>query len=314
MAIGKKAGIRDVVAVRLFQAFLVAMLSLVIFTVGRLYLGDWGVGALAALVPLISSRFAEWMVAGTQPKLSMIVFGMLSLLLLAKQQFFLAGLSSMLSCLAWQPGLMFTGVVVVIASNYFTTWRDMHAVSAIMGAALPAVAFLGYFYWAGALSDLWAWTITFNYSVFRPETQREPLQALLHIMRVALRVFAGYAAIGLLGIAGVVSFIWSRVKSAFKQRELTDRTGDALVIPVLIYFGFCIINMQAGPDLIPFIPFISIFAAWFVMQAGEFVSTRLRSRKHSDQVSITGRVFGFTLTILLLLSLGRGVRYRVPDG
>ena len=47
----------------------------------------------------------------------------------------------------------------------------------VLGAAMPLAVVLGYFYSQSALGDLWAWTITFNYSVFGPETQRGALGA-----------------------------------------------------------------------------------------------------------------------------------------
>ena len=67
------------------------------------------------------AHFSEWMVTGTQPKLPMILFGLLSVLLIGKQRPYWAGFFSMLSCLCWQPGLMFTGVAVLMFSRYLTT-------------------------------------------------------------------------------------------------------------------------------------------------------------------------------------------------
>ena len=124
MAAGKLVGLRDVVSVRLLQSLLVGFLCVVTFYVARVYLLNTMAALIAGIFPLISYKFAEWMVVGTQPKLSMMLFGMLSLLFIAKDKPFLAGAFSMLSFLCWQPGLMFTGVAVLMFSRYLTSWRD----------------------------------------------------------------------------------------------------------------------------------------------------------------------------------------------
>jgi hypothetical protein len=172
MEVGNLIGVRDVVAVRLFQALLVGLLSAITFHVARIYLRNGFAAVIAFMFALTSPKFAQWMVVGTQPKLPMILFGMLTLLLIAKDKPFLAGASSMMSCLCWQPGLMFTGVAFLIFTRYLTSWRDGRALKVIAGAVVPLAVVVAYFYWRGALDDLWAWTITYNYSVFGPDAQR----------------------------------------------------------------------------------------------------------------------------------------------
>src|SRR5262249_55541246 len=228
MAAGKTVGIRDVVSVRLFQALLAGLLSGLIFLTARLYLRDSTIALLAAVVPLSAPKFAEWMVVGSQPKLPMIIFGVLRLILMPLDRPLLAGACSMLACLCWQPALMFTGVALLIFSNYLTRWTDGRALKVLLGAALPLAVVTGYFYARGALRDLWAWTITFDYSVFRPETQREPLRALHHMWTVISRVYDGDSFLWILGIAGLIGFLFERVHSAIRRREPGSRFKDAL--------------------------------------------------------------------------------------
>src|SRR5262252_7805570 len=79
---GKLVGIRDIIAVRLLHVLMAGLLSVVTYLVGTIYLKSRAAGVLAALVPLCFPTFIEMMVAGTQPKLPMMLFGMLSLLLI----------------------------------------------------------------------------------------------------------------------------------------------------------------------------------------------------------------------------------------
>ncbi|HLF83177.1 MAG TPA: hypothetical protein VI837_03285, partial [Blastocatellia bacterium] len=79
MLAGKPLGIRGVIAVRLLHILLVGSLSALIFLVTETYLRRRDAAAIAFLFPLMLPRFGDWMVAGTEPKLSLMVFGMLSL-------------------------------------------------------------------------------------------------------------------------------------------------------------------------------------------------------------------------------------------
>ena len=137
IAAGRLLGTRDVIAVRVWEVILVGLLSALTFLVAEAYLKSSIAALIASLIPLMSNPFAEWMVAGTQAKLPMIAFGMLSLLLIAKDRPFWAGFCSMISCLCWQPGLLFAGVSFLIFSRYFTRWRDMKALKVAAGTIAP---------------------------------------------------------------------------------------------------------------------------------------------------------------------------------
>src|ERR1041385_7140205 len=91
MAAGKLVGVSDIISVRMIQILLLGLLSVLTFVVARIYLRSTLAGLIAALSPLVSYKFAEWVVSGTQPKLPMIVFGMTTLLLIARDKPFWAG-------------------------------------------------------------------------------------------------------------------------------------------------------------------------------------------------------------------------------
>ena len=162
MLLGKTIGLRDIVAVRLMHVVMAGLLSTIIFFVAEIYLRNRFAAVIAFLVPLMPEHFARMLVSGTQPKLPMILFGLITLLLIAKDKPIWAGVFSMLSCLCWQPGLMFTGTAVLIFSRYLSSWRDLRALKVMLGAAIPLVLVISYFYSRSALGDLWAWTITYN--------------------------------------------------------------------------------------------------------------------------------------------------------
>ena len=337
IAVGRLTGLGDVRAIRLLYVLLAGLFSAVIFLTAHIYLRSRMAGVIASLLPLSVSQLSIMLNGGTEPKLLMMTFGLISMMLLLKDRPFWSGLFSMLSCLCWQPGLMFTGLSFLMFSRYLTSWRDLRALKVIIGAAVPLLAVLGYFYWRGALGDLWAWTITYNYGVFGPEARQGAGDAVNKLWRIVLRVFrpdtasladtligrfksrfepfAGLATFAMVpaSIIGALLFGFERVRAKLAGKQAIQSPElfrDALLIPPLVYLGFCLVNFQAGPDLIPFFPFIGIFAAWFLIKAGRLIASRWLRHSTSAVPPEIWLPLGALLLILIVLAV-RTVTYRV---
>jgi len=282
--VGRTLGLSDVIAVRLLHIIMAGLLASVTFLVGEAYLKNRIAALLAVALVFTSDYFARWVVGGGQPKLPMILFGMLTLLLIAKDMPFWAGVCSMCSCLCWQPGLLFTGTAVVIFSRYFTSWRDLRAAKVLAGAAIPLLIVLAYFYQQGALSDLWAWTITYNYSVYAYQAVKESGGGLIHIWSVARRIFDVDIALVAISLIGILAFGAARMRE-WLRRDGVDKAADlykdAIVIAPLAYSAFCLVRFNAGPYLIPFIPFIGLFAAWCLVDSWRLLVTRRFARENT---------------------------------
>jgi hypothetical protein len=264
IAWGRFFDIGDIFAVRALHTILVGLFSALTFLVANLYLQSRVASVIAFLVPLLREPIVTTLIGGTQPKLPMIIFGLLALLMIAKDRPLAAGAFSMLSCLCWQPGLLFTGTALMIFSRYFTSWRDLKALRVLAGSLVPLAIVLGYFYSKGALGDMWAWTMTYNYSVFGPDFGTTPGGAIRHIVQIARQVFSREVVIVFLSTIGGVWFLVDRVRTRSRRAavESPDLFRDALVFPPLIYGAFMVVNFQGPPDLIPLLPFLGIFAGW----------------------------------------------------
>jgi hypothetical protein len=268
MVLGKAFGLQDIIAVRVFCVLLVGVLCVITYFVAETYLRSRIAAIIAFSIPLVSEQFAEMMISGTRPKLPMILFGLTTLLLIAKDKPFWAGLCSMLSCLSWQPGLAFTGAALLMFSRYLTSWRDLRALRVLAGAAIPLAIVIGYFYFAGALKDLWTWTVHYNYTVYLPEANVPPGVALAQVWRLARLAMGANIIWVKLSIAGWIMYAAERLWRRFRERKVLgvpDLFRDALLIPPLIHLGFCTVNWQGEECLIPFFPFIGIFAGYFVL-------------------------------------------------
>jgi len=285
ISVGRAFDVRDVFAIRALHVILVGLLSAITFLVANIYLSTRVASAIAFLIPLLREPIAKEFIGGTQPKLPMIIFGLLTLLMIAKDRPLAAGTFSMLSCLCWQPGLLFTGTAVLIFSRYFTSWRDMKVLKVLAGAIIPLAIVLGYFLSKGALGDLWAWTITYNYSVFGPEAGPALGTAINRIWVISRRVFEKEILVVLVGALGLALFLFERARERVRGRaalESPDLFRDAIVFPPLIYFAFMLINFQGPPDLIPLVPFVGIFAGWLVVRFGRLAGSIAPLRKLSQ--------------------------------
>jgi hypothetical protein len=274
MVLGKAFRLQDILAVRLFYVLLVGALCVITYFVAETYLRSRIAAIIAFSIPLVSEQFAEMMISGTRPKLPMILFGLTTLLLIAKDKPFWAGLCSMVSCLSWQPGLAFTGVALLMFSRYLISWRDLRALKVLAGAAIPLAVVIAYFYFAGALSDLWTWTVHYNYTVYMPEANVPPTVALAQVWRLASLAMGANIIWVKLSIAGWIMYAAERLWRRFRARKIMavpDLFRDALLIPPLIHLGFCVINWQGEECLIPFFPFIGIFAGYFVIAISRIV-------------------------------------------
>lgn len=268
MWLGKSAGLRDVLAVRFLQVVLAGLLSSVTFLVTEAYLRRRITALIASLWALMSFHFVSWTAGGTQPKLTMILFGMLSLLLIAKDKPFWAGCCSMLSCLCWQPGLLFTGIGVLVFSRYLTSWRDLRALKVLAGAVVPLAVTVLYFYGVGALKDFWIWTVAYNFEVYARVGLRDAGDTLAHISVVLDRVFKVDVIWLALGAIGLLMFGAGQVRVRLKKNGLVspELFRDAILIAPVVYVAFCLINLQSGPDLIPLFPFVGMFAGWLITE------------------------------------------------
>lgn len=314
MALGNLFGMRDILAVRLMHVLLFGLLAAITYAVAREYLRNWTASALGFVIPLIPSQFSVLMITGTQPKLPMMVFGMLSLLLIARDRPFWAGFASMLSCLCWQPGLMFTGTAFLIFSRYLSTWRDWRAAKVLAGAAIPLAAVLSYFALQGVLGDFWAWTMTYNYSVFGPAATKEVGAAASQLWARMREVWRSELLVGGLALVGLVLFVARRALSKLKTKgwlASPDLYRDAVALPPIVYLAFSLVNFQGTPDLIPFFPFIGIFCGSFLLDLCRPLSSNAFSRRWQVVPQVGAAAPAVALIVAALAVSLRASRYRI---
>ena len=274
IAITRPFGLRDVLAIRSVYFLLAALTVGFTFLVSYSYFASRLGALLAATIMLAFNSFAT-LNCGIQPKTPMVLFGLMSLWAVKRDRPLESGIYGMLSTLSWQPGLLFVGAAGLAFSHYLTNWRDLRVVRLLVGAAIPLVILVMYLAVAGALKDFFLWTIHFNYAVYGPREVR-PVSGFFYWFNQLLsrpyrqeRIYFYLSAVGFLMV--VAKEIWLCVRGGFKH-TLTAAPRHAILIAPLVYFLFCMIDIQGGADLIPLLPFVGIFVAAGILLGLEWLS------------------------------------------
>jgi len=218
----------------------------------------------------------------------MILFGMLALLMVKRDRPVWAGVFSMLSCLCWQPGLLFAGTAFLVMSGYLTRWRDGRALKLVLGAAAPLAVTVAYLAHLGALRYFWAYAFEYNYGVFGPSAAKPPAEAVAHFFKVSNRVLGPLIFAFGAAAAGWVIFVVKVIRRKLASRQLgpPDSLKCAIAIPPVVYLLFCFVNFQGGPDLVLFFPFAGIFFAFFVLEVVRRFGLKVASRQFQQPVRL----------------------------
>ncbi|HET9529954.1 MAG TPA: hypothetical protein VFQ92_06360, partial [Blastocatellia bacterium] len=217
------------------------------------------------------------------------------------------------SALVWQPGLLFAGAAVLAFSRYLTSWRDLKAARVMAGAALPLAILLGYLWLADGLRDFYIWTIHFNYAVYAPGGVKTIPEFLAYIARMArgpYRPERVYFALAAVGVAVLLYREIVRARDGGIAALLDEAKSHALIIAPLVYFAFCLMNVQAAGDVFPFLPFVAIFSAYAIvalLDLSERILLRLRPRL--DKQFYSRAAFAFVCLVVFVASVADSFSY-----
>ena len=256
-------GLQDVIAIRSIYFILAVLTVGFTFLVTHDYFSNRLTALLAATIMLTFNSFAT-LNCGIQPKTVMVLFGLMSLWAIKRDCPVEAGIYGMLSALSWQPGLLFVGAAGLAFSHYLTSWRDLKVLKLLAGAAMPLLILVVYLGIAGALKASFLWTIHFNYAVYGPREVR-PISGFFYWFNQLLsrpyrqeRIYFYVAAAGFL--IAIAKEVWVGARNGIRYC-LDAAPRHAILIAPLVYFMFCMVDIQGGADLIPLLPFVGVFAA-----------------------------------------------------
>ncbi len=192
---------------------------------------------LASLAFLSFSGFSYHVLASTRPKVLLMPFFLLSLLLMRHSAFFWAGFVASITTLIWQP----MGLIIIAEAVFIWKRERRGLVSFLGGVILPLLVLVVLYASRGSLKDLLDGLLLFN--IFYVESP--PLLQTIKIIPAALRRGFPYSSgLVLLGVFLYPFF-------AFKK-------GRGLLVENLCFAGLLLwtfIDFQNYPDFFPLLPF-----------------------------------------------------------
>src|SRR5262249_4869441 len=124
--------------------------------------------------------------------------------------------------------------------------------------------------------------------------------------------FGVYVVVMAFSAVGLLLYGVERLRARLNWRQAVasrDLFKDALVMPPLIYLGFCLINFQSGPDLIPFFPFVGIFAGWLLVRACQAVAASRWPKLNARSIRALNFAPHLALIIIIFLVIIRALSY-----
>jgi len=267
----------------------------VFFTYLLIYrLSNDRIHAIFSSIILLSFTGLGWAALSGRPKMLMVFFTIVCLYTLVRKKWFIAGILSSLSALTWQPGAILP-IVVILYALTDKQQRKIQFLRSALGVALPIVAVVLFFFVMGGLQELINQTVLFT--VTFKETIHWGFNTATSLLIYSIVYHYGTEI--LFFIAALLGFIfftyrWRKTLINFKHPLLFVYLA---FVPLVLYSLY---DFQGLFDLVPLLPFVSFFAAYFLLELGKKIASFIqRKTKRSSHKIKTGVI----ASIIILSSL-----------
>ena len=304
--IGRTLGIPDYWSVRLLSILVLAV------SVGLAWVVTYGLLSDESNFSSVHARFAAHLAAlsmlsfggytylgavGARPKIFLVFFMLLTLLMVLAKRPLGTGVSGTLAFLCWQPALM----VLVASALPLWFWRPRRRALVFwaFGVFLAVALYEAYFVYHGAWREQLFQTLIFTAKYMAPEHSsvvKNPAR-LLRLWRLG---FMRFNPAGVCLALWMVSFWYGLLANLRSARAvLQARQASAYVsLCVLGGLAFTLYDHQGYADLFIFIPYLAIATGAMVIEAERVI------------VSRGGRALRWAVVVILVIVAGVGLDRR----
>ena len=260
VAAGRALGVDDLYAIRL-TFFVIACLTVVaIYVTGKELFGSVAAGIAAAVAFVTFKGFAIDALGGPNAKTPGILFAVLATAFLIRRQWFWAGVSASLALLVWQPLAIYAILAIVaalISADGAERWRNAGLTA--LGMAIPGLATLAYFAFAGAFGELIEGAVLLPTIGRQPATTDLP-ERVVHIVATIARGYGLGGAVVWIGLGVLVVLIGSRIARLRRQPNAlrTDPLVVVLAPPLACVTAMSLLDFQGYPDAYPLLPYAAL--------------------------------------------------------
>ena len=270
VSIGTLLNMDDILVVRITFLVLSSLAVGMLYLLGATLFNSQKVGLLSALTFVGFTGFGIYAASGPLPKTAMVLFGILSLLLIARRKWFWAGICGSLAFLTWQPAaiyLVLAGLLAILQSEPGRP-RVRSALSVVCGGLIPIVVVSLYFWYEGALYDLIDGTLLFNfYHLERPPISL--LERVLHPIRMVNRGFPYMRLSIFIGFFMVVPmYVWRlKLYGSSLVNWIQKDQFSALLLSFAVIAIWSLWEFQYYYDAFVFLPYVAIGFGWLLYLA-----------------------------------------------
>ena len=311
VSIGTLLFLDDILVVRITFLVLGSFAVVGLYLLGTILFSSQKVGLLSAFTFVGFSGFGMHVASGPFPKTVMVLFGILSLLLIARKKWFWAGICGSLAFLTWQPAGIYILIAVVLAILQSEPGRPRvrNVLFAISGVLAPIVIVSLYFLYKGALYDLFDGAILFN--LFHLE--RPPYPFLQHMLHPIVLVNIGFRSMALPIFIGffmvVLMYVWRlRLYGSSFVKWMREDQFSAFLLSFPFFVIWSLWELQYYFDLFVFLPYVAIGFGWLLHLS---LHSLLKIKENGD---ILQRLCFFLLCASLLGSAALNYRVMAENG
>lgn len=211
-------------------------------------------GVLAAVVFLTFWGFTRHAGSGPQAKTAMVLFEVLALYFAGEKKWFRQGCCGALAAWAWQPAAIYILIPSLLAA--LQADRRKALLRLVLGAALPSLLILAYFFYHGAFRDLLDGAVLFTLNEL--QRGRPFLEHLRYVRRTLMEGFPyAMVPIGLGFLTLAWSYPWRRHGRSWRQLLADDPfAGLWLTLPLPLLWS--VSDFQGYDDFFIFLPYVAV--------------------------------------------------------
>lgn len=224
-------------------------------------------GLLAAALFVNLWGYGRYVVSGPQAKTPVVFFELAVVLCLGNKRWFWSGFFGALAALTWQPMalLPLIGLILAYSQARSPGQRRSQLLWSLGGSAVPVLAVLAYFAYAGALPELVEGAVVFNLRFL----DRRGANWISTLKGIRNSFYIGYSTMAVPLAFGIICFaIFELIRTRTVELNLRQTLRkDRYAVLWLAFPAFILISLldfQRFFDLYPLLPFASLGFAWML--------------------------------------------------
>lgn len=271
------------------------------------------VGLLAAFVFVGYWGFGRHAASGPRAKTLAVGFEVVSLWLIARRNWFWAGLVGALAFLTWQPMIVYPVLSVLLAflQSPGRSERVRNSLKALSGFLIPNVIMLGYFWLHDAAHLLYSDAVVFPLRFM----EREALAIGARVARLVDVVQDGFPSYGLVIIVGAVGawamFAWRIKMSGSFVGFVRQDAFVGFLISWLVLFVWSLLDLQGYPDFFVLLPYCALGFAWILALAVD--AARVQLTLSSREVGLAYLALSMVLVLFAVYGYARTSDNKLED-